>query len=99
MLDMEILREVVEDRRARDKIRKDLKDHLPDSKAILEDFLRDPEKGEVLEKIRSIVIATPDVRQANVGEIKRQLNTGAFAPESRCVAEIMVQETILEELL
>jgi flagellar biosynthesis anti-sigma factor FlgM len=99
MLDREILREAIEEHKIRKRSERDLGKQRPDTKEALKEILTDPEMAGVVEKIRSIVTNTPEVRQAKVDEIKKQMDDGTLKVDSRQLAEKMLQETILEELL
>jgi flagellar biosynthesis anti-sigma factor FlgM len=99
MLDMEMLREAIEEHKIRKRSEKDLGKQRPETRDALKKILTDPEMAGVVEKIQSIVTNTPEVRQAKVDEIKKQIDAGTLNVDSRQLAEKMLQETILEELL
>jgi anti-sigma28 factor (negative regulator of flagellin synthesis) len=99
MFDTQIVKEALDGDRDRRKVESGSKTHDTDKKAILDGISKAPGMGEVLEDIRKVLTCTPDIRQVKVEEVKRQLESGTFAVDTRSLAEGILQETILEELL
>lgn len=99
MLDIQLLKEALDGYRDRRKVESGSKTHDTDKKAILDGISKAPGMGEALEDIRKVLTCTPDIRQVKVEEVKRQLESGTVAIDTRSLAERILKETILEELL
>lgn len=61
--------------------------------------LKDPVLSEVVEKVRLALREVPDIRKDRVETVKRQLQEGTFEPDPKSVAEKLLQEAILSEIL
>ena len=61
--------------------------------------LQDPVLSAVAEKVRRTLNEVPEVRWDRGKNIKRQLREGTFAPDPSSIAEKVLQETILSEML
>lgn len=63
------------------------------------DRLRDPSLKESAQKALELIEKTPDVRRDRVEEIRKALAEGSLRFDSRSVADRLLQESILDELL
>jgi flagellar biosynthesis anti-sigma factor FlgM len=63
------------------------------------DRLRDPSVQEPARKALELIEKTPDVRRERVEEIRKALQEGSLRFDSGSVADRLLQESILEELL
>lgn len=98
MVGIEMLKEALEAHRVEMGTGEGLDRHRP-ARERLDPDLRNPERGELQEEIRLAVTHAPEVRHSFVAEIKQQLASHAFAVSSSQLADRLLQETILEELL
>jgi flagellar biosynthesis anti-sigma factor FlgM len=98
MLEMERLREALRQRQERlqeDRQTGTDKDRRPSPK----DRLQEPSLSESAEKVREMLNSVPEVRRDRVEEIKRRLKEGRLEFDSKSVADRLLQESILDELL
>jgi len=66
----------------------------------VEDLLRrDPALAEAVARVRGKMGSVPDVRTERVDELKERLKGGCLDMDSHSVAEKLLYETILDELL
>lgn len=63
------------------------------------DRLQEPELAESAKKALRLIDRVPDVRGDRVEEIKKGLEEGSLTFDSKSVADRMLQESILNELL
>jgi flagellar biosynthesis anti-sigma factor FlgM len=63
------------------------------------DRLRDPSIKESARKALELIEKAPDVRRDRVEEIRKALQEGSLRFDSRSVADRLLQESILNELL
>lgn len=61
--------------------------------------LADPSVAEAAKKALETLKSTPDVRRERVEEIKRKIEEGTLRFDSKSVADRLLQESILNELL
>jgi flagellar biosynthesis anti-sigma factor FlgM len=61
--------------------------------------LADPSVAEVAKRILATLESTPDVRRERVEQIKRKIEDGTLEFDSKSVADCILQESILNELL
>ena len=61
--------------------------------------LADPAFADAVRKVRNILDLVPAVRKERVREIRRRLQDGGVEAASRDVADRLLEETILNELL
>jgi flagellar biosynthesis anti-sigma factor FlgM len=98
MLEMDLLHEAF--RQRRDRIEEsdragDKKEKRPSPK----DRVKDPSLIDAAQKILELIEKAPDVRRDRVEEIKKKLEAGSLKFDSKVIADRLLQESILNELL
>jgi flagellar biosynthesis anti-sigma factor FlgM len=63
------------------------------------DRLQEPSLAEAAQRALELIEQAPDVRRDRVDEIKRGLREGTLKFDSKSVADRLLQESILNELL
>ena len=98
MLEMDLLREAFRQRRERleeSRQEGEVRKRPPSSK----EHLQDPSMAGGAKKALEALSHVPDVRRERVEEIKRKLKEGTLAFDGKSVADRLLQESILNELL
>jgi len=98
MLEMDLLQEAFRHRRERIEESGragESRDKRPSPK----DRIQDPSLAGSVQKTLELVERTPAVRRERVEEIKKGLRTGTLEFDSESVADRLLQESILNELL
>ena len=96
MLEMDLLREAFRQRRERLKeLPREGEERGPSPK----ERLQDPSIADSAKKALEVLKSAPDVRRERVEEIKRKLEDGSLEFDSKSVADRLLQESILNELL
>ena len=63
------------------------------------DRLQDPSLADVAKKALDLIEKAPDIRRDRVEEIKKGLEAGSLEFDSKVIADRLLQESILNELL
>jgi flagellar biosynthesis anti-sigma factor FlgM len=98
MLEMDLLREAFQQRRERmeESGREGTRsEKRPSPKA----RLQEPSRIEAAQKALELIKKAPDVRKDRVKEIKKGLQEGSLEFDSKSIADRLLQESILNELL
>ena len=96
MVEMDLLREAFRQRRERlEEGPREGEDRGPSPK----ERLQDPSLADAAKKALDVLQSVPDVRRERVEEIKRKLEDGSLEFDSQSVADRLLQESILNELL
>lgn len=98
MLEMDLLREAFRQRRERLE-ESGQEGEARKGRTSPKERLRDPSLAEGAQKALDALSSVPDVRKARVEEIKRKLKDGTLVFDGRSVADRLLQESILNELL
>jgi len=61
--------------------------------------MKDPEVAERVEAVRRALDNLPEVRQERVEKVKKQLQQGTFEPDGKSIAEKLLLEALLNEML
>ena len=98
MLEMDLLHEAF--RQRRDRIEEsgragERKEKRPSP----EERMQDPSLIDAAQKILELIEKAPDVRKDRVEEIKNKLEAGSLKFDSKVIADRLLQESILNELL
>ena len=72
------------------------KERRPSSKERLE---KDSRLAESVEQVREMLKEVPDIRKDRVAAIKKQLKEGSLELNSKAVADNLLQDSVLNELL
>ena len=99
MIEQNLLREVFQHRHERlQDLRKTgkNKERSPSPKQRLE---KDPQLAETVMQVREMLKEVPDVRKDRVRSIKKQLSEGRLELDSKSVADNLLQDSVLNELL
>ncbi len=95
MLEMELLQEAFRQRLERlHEARRDKAGRIPAAERT-----QDPSLACDVKKALEIIAAVPDVRRDRVEEIKKRLRDGRLDADPEKIAESLLQESILNELL
>ena len=97
MLEMDLLHEAFRQRRERieESDRAGEKKKRPSPK----DRMKDPSLIDAVKKVLELIEKTPDVRRDRVEEVKKGLEAGSLKFDSKLIADRLLQESILNELL
>lgn len=63
------------------------------------DRMKDPSLIDAVKKVLELIEKTPDVRRDRVEEVKKGLEAGSLKFDSKLIADRLLQESILNELL
>ena len=96
MVEMDLLREAFRQRRER---LEEGPQKGPQRGPSPKERLQDPSLAEAAKKALNVLQSVPEVRKERVEEIKRQLEDGSLQFDSKSVADRLLQESILNELL
>ena len=101
MLPHELLLEALQDRQERlDRLDAGKGGKRAKKPARVRDRLQnDPALADAVARVREKIENLPDVRADRVKELKKRLMCGRLDLESKIIAEKLLQETILDELL
>ena len=98
MLEMDLLHEAFRHRRERIE-ESDRAGESRDKNPSPKDRMQDPSLADSVQRILELVERAPAVRRDRVEEIKKGLRTGSLKFDSESVADRLLQESILNELL
>ena len=97
MLEMDLLHEAFRQRRERieesDRAGESKKRPSP------KDRVEDPSLVDAAQKALELIEKAPDIRRERVEEIKKGLEAGSLKFDSKLIADRLLQESILNELL
>jgi len=65
----------------------------------LKERLKDPATAEAVRKARDVLQGVSDVREDRVAALRKEMETGAFPPDGHSIADRILQDAILNELL
>ncbi len=68
-------------------------------RASLKEKLKDPSVAEVVKKVRGVLQDISEVRMDRVAAVKKEIKAGTFPPDGKIIADRILQEAILDELL
>jgi flagellar biosynthesis anti-sigma factor FlgM len=98
MLEMDLLREAFRQRRERlEESRQEGK--ARERRSSPEERLQDPSLADGVQRALDALRTVPDVRRERVEEIKKKLKDGSLTFDGKSVADRLLQESILNELL
>lgn len=98
MLEMDLLHEAF--RQRRDRIEEsDRAGERKEKRPSPKDRVKDPSLIDDAQKILELIENAPDVRRDRVEEIKKKLEAGSLKFDSKVIADRLLQESILNELL
>ena len=98
MLEMDLLHEAF--RQRRDRIEEsDRAGERKEKRPSPKDRVKDPSLIDAAQKILELIEKAPDVRRDRVEEIKKKLEAGSLKFDSKLIADRLLQESILNELL
>jgi flagellar biosynthesis anti-sigma factor FlgM len=98
MLEMDLLHEAFRQRRERIE-ESDRAGERKEKKPSPKDRVKDPSLIDAAQKVLELIEKTPDVRRKRVEEIKKGLEAGSLKFDSKLIADRILQESILNELL
>ena len=98
MLEMDLLREAFRQKRERIE-ESDRAAERRQKRSSPKDRLQDPALKDSAQKALELIRKAPDVRRNRVEEIKKALQSGSLEFDSKSVADRLLQESILNELL
>ena len=98
MLEMELLREAFRHRRERVQ-ELDQVGEADKRRPSPKERLQEPSLAESAKKALQLIDSVPEVRRDRVEEIKKGLEEGSLTFDSKSVADRLLQESILNELL
>ncbi len=98
MLEMDLLLEAFRHRRERIE-ESDRSGESPAERPSPRDRLQEPSRIEVAQRVLALIEKAPDVRRDKVDEIKQGLRKGTLKFDSKSIADRLLQESILNELL
>ena len=98
MLEMDLLHEAFRQRRERIE-ESDRAGERTEKRPSPKDRVKDPSLIDAAQKVLELIEKTPDVRRERVEEIKKGLEAGSLKFDSKLIADRLLQESILNELL
>ena len=98
MLEMDLLHEAFRQRRERIE-ESDRAGERKEKRPSPKDRVKDPSLIDAAQKVLELIEKTPDVRRERVEEIKKGLEAGSLEFDSKLIADRILQESILNELL
>ena len=98
MLEMDLLHEAFRQRRERIE-ESDRAGERKEKRPSPKDRVKDPSLIDAAQKVLELIEKTPDVRRERVEEIKKGLEAGSLKFDSKLIADRILQESILNELL
>jgi len=98
MLEMDLLHEAFRQRRERIE-ESDRAGERKEKRPSPKDRVKDPSLIDAAQKVLELIEKTPDVRRERVEEIKKGLEAGSLKFDSKLIADRLLQESILNELL
>jgi flagellar biosynthesis anti-sigma factor FlgM len=98
MLEMDLLHEAFRQRRERIE-ESDRAGERKEKRPSPADRVKDPSLIDAARKALELIEKTPDVRRGRVEEIKKGLEAGSLKFDSKLIADRLLQESILNELL
>ena len=98
MLEMDLLHEAFRQRRERIE-ESDRAGVSKEKRPSPKDRLQEPSLIDAAQKALELIAKTPDVRRDLVEEIKKKLEAGNLEFDSKLIADRLLQESILNELL
>lgn len=98
MLEMDLLHEAFRQRKERIE-ESDRAGESKEKRSSPKDRVRDPSLFEAAQKALELIEKAPDIRRDRVEEIKKGLETGSLKFDSMLIADRLLQESILNELL
>ena len=98
MLEMDLLHEAFRQRRERIE-ESDRAGEKKEKRPSPKDQVKDPSLIDAAQKVLELIEKTPDVRRERVEEIKKGLEAGSLKFDSKLIADRLLQESILNELL
>ena len=98
MLEMDLLHEAFRQRRERIE-ESDRAGERKEQRPSPADRVKDPSLIDAARKALELIEKTPDVRRQRVEEIKKGLEAGSLKFDSKLIADRLLQESILNELL
>ena len=98
MLEMDLLHEAFRQRRERIE-ESDRAGERKEKRPSPKDRVKDPALIDAAQKVLELIEKTPDVRRERVEEIKKGLEAGSLKFDSKLIADRLLQESILNELL
>jgi|GEM_PF-3428226 len=98
MLEMDLLHEAFRQRRERIE-ESDRAGEREEKRPSPKDRIEDPSLIDAAQKALELIEKAPDVRRDRVEEIKKGLEAGSLKFDSKLIADRLLQESILNELL
>ena len=98
MLEMDLLHEAFRQRRERIE-ESDRAGERKEKRSSPKDRVKDPSLIDAAQKALELIEKAPDVRRDRVEEIKKGLEAGSLKFDSKLIADRLLQESILNELL
>jgi len=98
MLEMDLLHEAFRQRRERIE-ESDRAGERKEKRPSPKDRVKDPSLIDAAQKTLELIEKAPDVRRDRVEEIKKGLEAGSLKFDSKLIADRLLQESILNELL
>jgi len=98
MLEMDLLHEAFRQRRERIE-ESDRAGERKEKRPSPKDRVKDPSLIDAAQKTLELIEKAPDVRRERVEEIKKGLEAGSLEFDSKLIADRILQESILNELL
>ena len=98
MLEMDLLHEAFRQRREQIE-ESDRAGERKEKRPSPKDRLKDPSLIDAAQKVLELIEKTPDVRRKRVEEIKKGLEAGSLKFDNKLIADRLLQESILNELL
>lgn len=98
MLEMDLLHEAFRQRRERIE-ESDRAGERKEKRPSPKDRAKDPSLIDAAQKALELIEKAPDVRRDRVEEIKKGLEAGSLKFDSKLIADRLLQESILNELL
>ena len=98
MLEMDLLHEAFRQRRERIE-ESDRAGESREKRPSPKDRVEDPSLIDAAQKALDLIEKAPDIRRDRVEEIKKGLEAGSLKFDSKLIADRLLQESILNELL
>jgi flagellar biosynthesis anti-sigma factor FlgM len=98
MLEMDLLHEAFRQRRERIE-ESDWAGESKEKRPSPKDRVEDPSLIDAAQKALDLIEKAPDIRRDRVEEIKKGLEAGSLKFDSKLIADRLLQESILNELL
>ena len=98
MLEMDLLHEAFRQRRERIE-ESDRAGESKEKRPSPKDRVKEPSLIDAAQKALEVIAKAPDVRRDRVEEIKKKLEAGNLEFDSKLIADRLLQESILNELL